>query len=682
MTPMNLMKRRIAAALAVAGLVLPASARAHDEHEHLPSKGATLYGDLVLLSPSAEKAIGLKRAKVKLGPWRQNVVANAAVDVACNRHGYATTLLAGRIERLLVRPGDVVEPGQELARVKSIDLEKLEADLLRASAERDLAARVLDQRETLASQGALAEKELFLARTGYREKSAEVTLTAAKLRAVGFTTPMIDELLATRRPVRSLKIVSPIGGAISWADVREGQMVKPSEHLFHIVDLSEVMIVADVLESDAWRLRSEMPVALHLAAFPNRQFTGRLEHMALKIDPKLHTLNVRAHLPNPDGLMRQGMFGRLDIEVAVESEAILCPTEAIVTRGKLHYVFQERGRGHGKYVRRPVQVAGKRDGQVEIADGLFPGQRVVTVGSRELAALVDQLDAHDPNSQHSPADGRQPVASAAEPGPPTISVPGQIETPTSAKQFATTTTEGRLASLLVERGDRVRAGQVLAEVDSLDLRRLQLDLLGARTKLELAQQMLERFQTLGDERLATRQQVWQLEADESSLESQVESLKEQLLMIGLRDNDIERLMSLDLMSNDAAGQLTTLLPVRAPTDGIVTDFELGLGEVVGPADKMFELQDVSTMWAQAFVYEQHAADVAVGQPVTVTVAADPSITAHGAIARISPIVNGTDRALSVWAELDNADLKLKEGMMATIRIDQMEQEGRRIKDEG
>lgn len=662
--------RRNIVTMAFVALALPAvRAHAHDEHEHLPSKGATLYGDLVLLSPSAEKAIGLKRAKVALGPWRQNVVANATVDVACSRHGYATTLLGGRIERLLVRPGDFVEAGQELARVKSIDLEKLEADLLRASTERDLAARVLDQRETLASQGALAEKELFRARTDYRAKSAEVTLMSAKLRAVGFTSKMIDELLATRRPVRTLRIVSPIGGAISWADVREGQMVEPSEHLFHIVDLAEVMVVADVLESDAWRVRAGMPVALHLATFPDRPFAGKLEHVALKIDPKQHTLNVRAHLPNPDGLMRQGMFGRLEIEVAVEPEAILCPAEAIVRRGGRDYVFQERGRGHGKYVRRPVRIARKRGGQVEIEEGLFPGQRVVTVGSRELAALVDQLEPHGEHSHHPTAEMRPtatPPHSAHEPRK--ISVPGQIETPTSAKQFATTTAQGRLVSLQVERGDRVRAGQVLAEVDSLDLRRLQLDLLGAGTKLELTKQMLERYRALGDERLVGRQQVWQLETDENSLESQVESLKEQLLMLGLRDEDIERLMSLDLMADDASGRLTTLLPIRAPADGIVADFELGIGEVVGPADKLFELQNLSTMWAQAFVYEQHAADVAVGQPVTVAVAADPSITAHGTIARMSPIVNGPNRALSVWAELDNADLKLKEGMMAMIEI--------------
>ncbi|HEX5445369.1 MAG TPA: hypothetical protein VFW87_16205, partial [Pirellulales bacterium] len=60
-------------------LLLRGIAGAHDDHEALPSKGATVQGDLVLLSPTAEKAVGLTKAKVTLEPWRHIVVANAAV---------------------------------------------------------------------------------------------------------------------------------------------------------------------------------------------------------------------------------------------------------------------------------------------------------------------------------------------------------------------------------------------------------------------------------------------------------------------------------------------------------------------------------------------------------------------------------------------------------------------------
>src|SRR5579863_2693901 len=78
------------AVLALAWLVAPAGA--HDEHEALPTKGAAVYKNMLLLTPEAEKAIGLKKAKVELADWREEIVVNANVDVPCTRHAYAASL--------------------------------------------------------------------------------------------------------------------------------------------------------------------------------------------------------------------------------------------------------------------------------------------------------------------------------------------------------------------------------------------------------------------------------------------------------------------------------------------------------------------------------------------------------------------------------------------------------------
>ncbi|MGH7194847.1 MAG: efflux RND transporter periplasmic adaptor subunit, partial [Candidatus Saccharimonadales bacterium] len=425
--------------------------------------------------------------------------------------------------------------------------------------------------------------------------------------------------------MRSLPILSPIAGAISMADVRVGQMVKPAEHLFHIIDLTTVMLVGEVLERDAWRVREHQPVRVVLASFTGSPLTGRLDHVGLKLDDRQRTLLVRADLENPGGRIRQGMFGRMEIEVGNQPEAIVCPAEAVIHRPSGDWVFVERGRNHGKYERRAVRVAQRRGNRAQIEEGLFPGQRVVTVGALELAAVVDQL-----------AEGQHDLMTA-EAGNPTQTVahgaslpsgksnhivtPGRIETPTGGKQFATSTVEGRLASILVERGDRVKAGQVLAQIDSLELRNLELDLLASQAKLDLIKQTLERLEALVDKQLLTQKQIWQVESDQRTLTSQIESLGQQLGLLGLDAAEIERLRNLNLAAEDAGEQLTTLLPVRSPADAWVADFELGIGQVVRPADQLFELQELTTMWAQANVYEQDAARVRVGQRVTVTVEA-------------------------------------------------------------
>ncbi|OYV95653.1 MAG: hypothetical protein B7Z73_02220 [Planctomycetia bacterium 21-64-5] len=139
--------------------------------------------------------------------------------------------------------------------------------------------------------------------------------------------------------------------------------------------------------------------------------------------------------------------------------------------------------------------------------------------------------------------------------------------------------------------------------------------------------------------------------------------------MGLEPGEIERLRKIDVGQADVYEKITTLLPVRAPADGWVVEFELGLGEVVLPLERLFELQDLSRIWVQAYVREGDAGRVRVGQEVTVTVAGDPTFRARGTVTRTSPEVSTTDRVLAVWAELDNSELRLREGMLATVAIE-------------
>jgi len=238
--------------------------------------------------------------------------------------------------------------------------------------------------------------------------------------------------------------------------------------------------------------------------------------------------------------------------------------------------------------------------------------------------------------------------------------------PTSRKRFATCAVEGRIEQLLVERGDRVRAGEVLATIDSLQLRNLEFDLLDAWAKLALNRQSLERLKSL--DRAVAKTPVWQLEAECRTLEASARSLGEKLRLVGLGTSEINQLEQLDLSTGDG-DEIATTLAVRAPADGWVVDFELGLGQVVRPADLLFEIQDLSVVWVQAYVFERDAARVHLGQKVAVTVVAEPGLVVHGTIDRISPVLDGHDRLLAVWTELDNPELRLKEGMLARVEID-------------
>ncbi len=654
----------------------PTALFAHGDHEALPARGAAVHGDQLFLSPSAQKALGVKLVKVTLSQWERTIGANAVVDVPCGKHAYASTLVAGRIERILVRAGDTVAAGQELARVESMDLESLRAALLAAETDLKYAEQVLTQTQKIAESGGTPQREVLAAQAKVRQANALFGIAQRKLRSVGLSAAAIEGILSGDPRAHTLPITSPIAGEVSLDHVREGQAVEPLDQLFQVVDRSTVMVVGHVLESDAGAVRNGMPVTITLAALGEREFSGQIDHVGLKVDGAKRTVLVRMHMPNPGGLLRPGMFGRMRIQIERRDECVLCPSEALFEHEGEPCAFLRQG--PGKFVRRRVTLGGQGRQWTEIIDGLFPGQRVVTVGRHELAALFTK------ESQHGKEDetvGAQLAASAPAPNAPgrnttrpgsygmeqgrNVVVQGQVVMPTDSKRFATSAVEGRIQQLLVERGDRVRAGQVLATIDSLQLRNLEFDLLDAQAKLALNQQSLERLQGL--DRKVAKSPIWQLQAERRTLESNVRSIGEKLLLIGLATSEINQIEQLDLLTG-AQDEIAMTLAVRAPADGWVVDFELGLGQVVRPADHLFEIQDLSTVWVEAYVFERDAARIRLGQGVEVSVAAEPGLVARGTIDRISPILDGHDRLLAVWTELDNSELRLKEGMLARAEI--------------
>src|SRR4051812_22927538 len=101
----------ILVAVALASVLALDRALAHEGHAPLPTKGATVERDRVLLSEKARRSIGLESVKVTLGDLRRTVRAQARVELPWHQQAMIATVVAGRISRVLVRPGEAVEAG-------------------------------------------------------------------------------------------------------------------------------------------------------------------------------------------------------------------------------------------------------------------------------------------------------------------------------------------------------------------------------------------------------------------------------------------------------------------------------------------------------------------------------------------------------------------------------------------
>ena len=241
-------------------LVFCGRTHAHENHAPLPTKGVTIAGDTIMLSDKAREAIGLTTAKIEFGDIHRTVTVNARVELPWYAQAMITSLVPGKITQVLVRPGEAVAPGQELARVVSSELESLQLTLLQARSEAALAQKLVDQRSALDQQGVVAGKTLLEAQATLADKSAALEIARQKLRALGLDEATIDKLEQDGQSLQYMAITSPIGGVITHADVRIGQLVSPTDHLYHVVDPSTLWIVGDVLESEVRFLEKEQAI--------------------------------------------------------------------------------------------------------------------------------------------------------------------------------------------------------------------------------------------------------------------------------------------------------------------------------------------------------------------------------------------------------------------------------------
>jgi len=634
---------------------------AHENHAPLPTKGVTVAGNNILLSDKARQAIGLTTVKVTLGDLHRTVEVNARVELPWNQQAMITSLVPGKIDQVLVRPGETVTTGQELVRVVSMELESLQLAMLRAASEVDLAERVVQQRTGLDAEGVIAGKSLLEAQASLAQKTAELRIVKEEFRALGISGKTLETSRASGQPLRFISITSPIDGIITHADVRTGQVVKTTDHLSHVIDPSRVWIVGEVLESDVRYLEKGQPVAAHFAACPLEQFDGVIDHVRLKMDRRRRTQSVVIEVANREGLLRPGMFGRAGIAVRVAKEAIVCPADALIKSRSGRYVLVERK--PGKYEKLPVKLGLAKGKRVEVLEGAFPGDKVVVTGAYLLASLLGnehkaRTSAAKENAREASESQRQLITVAD----------ATVELPTDRQAFAGPRIKGRIRRINVEPSQRVKAGQVLAEVDSLELRTVQLDLLQTVSRLRLTEQSLARLEQPGDHNITPRRHIWELQNQRDTLLYQVGSLKRKLAFIGLTEKEIAELERIDLTRENAEANLLSAVPIRAPAAGWIVGFHVVPGQVVYPEGQFFEIHDLSKVWVKGYVFERDADEVAVGQTARVTFSAFPDLEAIGKVVRIAPMMDDNERVLPVWVEVDNPDRLLKEGMLARVAI--------------
>lgn len=177
-------------------------------------------------------------------------------------------------------------------------------------------------------------------------------------------------------------VKSPLAGAVTKVNVTLGQAFAPDTVLLIIGDYSSVLARGIAYESaEILALKIGDPATLTVDVFPGHRFEGAIQRSDVGLESDSKTFEVYALIDNHEGKLRPNLLGQLSVATGKAQQVLAVPEKAIL--GDLGNLFAFVREGN-TFEKRAVRLGIKSGGQVEILEGVFPGEQIVTRGNYQL----------------------------------------------------------------------------------------------------------------------------------------------------------------------------------------------------------------------------------------------------------------------------------------------------------
>lgn len=382
----------------------------------------------VEVSDETAQLVGIKTEKVAMGEIEDTIATVGKALVAPNGQAIVGAKSDGRAVRVLAEPGQIVKAGQVVIVVDSPEVAELRGQLIetqsklrlaeqnlartnksesraaviQAKNRLDLAENSLERKRRLAALGAAAGREVAEAEVEYKNAKAEydflsnIQITREQQQAASEFEQYRAVVMRIKQSLSALgasegtgetgqggtvNLTSPIAGTVVDRHVSVGQAVSRGNELMTVMNISSVLIEAQLPESYAARVQSGQRLVARLPGLPDQPFEGRVESVGNAVDPAKRTVPVRARITNAGAILKHEMAVEVRIATGTRKEGLLVPTSALVEDEGIKIVYVKEG---NRYERRPVTVGAISYQLAEILSGVEAGEEVVTAGAYQL----------------------------------------------------------------------------------------------------------------------------------------------------------------------------------------------------------------------------------------------------------------------------------------------------------
>lgn len=211
---------------------------------------------------------------------------------------------------------------------------------------------------------------------------------------------------------------------------------------------------------------------------------------------------------------------------------------------------------------------------------------------------------------------------------------------------------GRIIKVSANLGDKVKLGQALAVLDSIELGDARSSYLQAVSESEVAQAGFERARRLNADNIIPEKDFLRTRAEYEKARAALRAAGDKLRMMGVVPEKLQG----------------SAFPLTAPIAGIIIEKKAVLGELAQPDSSLFTVADLSKLWIESDLFDKDIGKIKLGAKADVTVSAYPGVVFKGRLTYISSMMNKETRTIKARVEVPNLDGRLKPEMFASVAI--------------
>jgi cobalt-zinc-cadmium efflux system membrane fusion protein len=355
-------------------LLILAFALAGCGKEAPPPVAEALPVGTVVLTPARLKTAKLRTDTVRLEsvflPLRVPATV-ATPEPATSRVG---SIVEGRVDEVLVIPGDRVARGAPLMLIHSHELATAHRDFTSAEAEVGAMQAAYDRSARLLADEAVAQEEV-------ERRAAQLAIARAEYRRA-------QEVMAhlSPSPEGDVTVRAPRAGVVFDVHVSAGEAVTPGTMLVDLGDPTQLWATGFVPENAAIAVTPGSRVAVVMDAMPGDTIMARVVRAGGRVDSLRRAVEVRVALDRVPAGVRPGMFASLVLPSGARAERVVLPESAVQRMADGDVVFVQET--PGRFRARPVTAQPLGGGRVAV-EGLSGGTVVVTEGAYFVRAALE-----------------------------------------------------------------------------------------------------------------------------------------------------------------------------------------------------------------------------------------------------------------------------------------------------